>query len=586
MMPTNLARTSFPLGVIDEPSRSVWVMASTTKPVEGEALVSWDLTRFAKNPQVLWNHDTAELSIGVVEEIDMQPDGMRMRVRFALPTTNPKAEQIWSGVREKVIRAVSVGFDPGKSTESNVDGAKVVTRTANELLELSFVTIPADEDALVVEETDEMRKLKVSNAARELAKSRHTRTDADEVQRFDVGGRLSKTRRTSLGGAYVPARLSRTGVLTYRLSDGTTRRELRHPDEVFKADSLATLEDIPVIDIKDHTAILSPDDYRRASLGHVKSFRQDGRFILSELVVQDQATLDAIDTGERTEISCGYVCKLDMTPGVYDGEPYDCIQRAIKYNHVALCPPNRGRAGPEVGLRLDEQSPGAISHFDSEEDMKIIHLDGKDYNFGSDEHIAKLDAINTAALAKAGEELAAAVKRADETQGRLDAAEAAAKKAKEKAEEDDAERKRSAKAAEGSTKERLRARFKRFQKQFRAFFDDEEDDDKEGGMKMDALIDALLDDASAQTIMVEAITKSDPEFKADGKSAEYIEGRFDALSEASGNTRGVDSIVRATEENARRLDAKKHPVEVARQANQERERNLWKAPAAGEGDKR
>ncbi len=175
------------------------------------------------------------------------------------------------------------------------------------------------------------------------------------VHRFDMNriGRLNRARRTSLGGAYVPARISRIGVLRYVLPNGTVRRELRHPDEVFRADSLATLADVPVIDIKDHTAILSPDDYKRASLGHLKSYRHDDRFVESELVVQDAATLDAIDNGERTEISCGYECKLDMTPGIFEGEPYDCVQRDIRYNHVALCPPNRGRAGPEVGLRLD-----------------------------------------------------------------------------------------------------------------------------------------------------------------------------------------------------------------------------------------
>lgn len=173
------------------------------------------------------------------------------------------------------------------------------------------------------------------------------------VTHFDAGGRLQKAKRTSIGGAYIPARISRTGVLTYRLPDGHSRRELRHPDEVFDAASLATLDAVPVIDIEHHNALLSPEDYRRATVGHVKSFSRDGTFVASELVVQDGDTLEAIDAGERTEVSCGYSCKLDMTAGVFEGEAYDCIQREIRYNHVALCPPNRGRAGPDVALRLD-----------------------------------------------------------------------------------------------------------------------------------------------------------------------------------------------------------------------------------------
>lgn len=191
------------------------------------------------------------------------------------------------------------------------------------------------------------------------------------VIRFDRGGRLDRAKRTSIGGAYIPARLSRTGVLAYSTPTGV-RRELRHPDEVFNADSLASLDSVPVIDIGDHTSLVSPDEYRRAAVGHVKTAHRDGSFIASELVVQDSATLDAIDAGERTEISCGYVCKLDMTPGVYEGEAYDCVQREIRYNHVALCPPNRGRAGAEVGLRLDARH-GGIEEIDP-----VVRLDRLD----------------------------------------------------------------------------------------------------------------------------------------------------------------------------------------------------------------
>lgn len=167
-----------------------------------------------------------------------------------------------------------------------------------------------------------------------------------------LDGKLERVVRTQLGGVTVPARLSRTGVLKYRNPDGTIRRELRLASEIFKADSLRTLEHAPVIDIVDHTQMVTPSTFRRVNLGHAINIRQDGNYIVGDLIIQDQGTLDAIERGERTEISCGYRCTLDMTPGVYEGEPYDCVQRDIRYNHAALCPPNRGRAGPEVGLRL------------------------------------------------------------------------------------------------------------------------------------------------------------------------------------------------------------------------------------------
>lgn len=68
----------------------------------------------------------------------------------------------------------------------------------------------------------------------------------------------------------------------------------------------------------------------------------------------DVATFDAIDLGERADVSAGYAARLDFTPGVFEGEAYDCVQREIRFNHVALCPQGRGRSGPEVGVRLDQ----------------------------------------------------------------------------------------------------------------------------------------------------------------------------------------------------------------------------------------
>src|SRR5689334_6661906 len=103
------------LGPVDEATRSVEILASTPNPVDGEALVSWDLERFRKNPVILWSHDRASLPIGRAEEtsIKLDSDGLKMRVFFASADANPEAEKVYQGVRERTIRTVSVGFDPG-----------------------------------------------------------------------------------------------------------------------------------------------------------------------------------------------------------------------------------------------------------------------------------------------------------------------------------------------------------------------------------------------------------------------------------------------------------------------------------------
>lgn len=56
---------------------------------------------------------------------------------------------------------------------------------------------------------------------------------------------------------------------------------------------------------------------------------------------------DAID-GDEDELSCGYLCKYDFTPGVFEGTPYDVVQRHIRGNHLASL--EEGRMGSEVAV--------------------------------------------------------------------------------------------------------------------------------------------------------------------------------------------------------------------------------------------
>ncbi len=139
-----LSRFTVPLGKIDEATRSVPILASTPAPVDGEALVSWDLSRFIKNPVILWGHDASALPIARAEDVQVTPEGLAMRVFFASERANPLAALVWESVCEGTVRAVSVGFEPGLATK-RPDGA--IERADNVLLEVSFVSIGKDEDA-------------------------------------------------------------------------------------------------------------------------------------------------------------------------------------------------------------------------------------------------------------------------------------------------------------------------------------------------------------------------------------------------------------------------------------------------------
>lgn len=175
------------------------------------------------------------------------------------------------------------------------------------------------------------------------------------VQRTDfASARLDAIQRTPQGGLRIAANLTREGVLTYSDGKGATWKEYRPEDEVFAADSLSSLRAAPVTDLHPQK-LVTADSWRTDAVGHVcDDVARDGQFVTATVIVQDAAEVVRIDAGERKEVSCGYECDVDKTPGTTPtGERYDAVQRNIRYNHVALGPVGWGRAGPEVSLRMD-----------------------------------------------------------------------------------------------------------------------------------------------------------------------------------------------------------------------------------------
>ena len=199
--------------------------------------------------------------------------------------------------------------------------------------------------------------------------------------RLDFGS-LGSAERTPQGGLRVPATLTRTGVFVYHSDDGRTIREYRPADEVFRKETLASLRGSPLT--VDHPPeSLKPANFRQWATGHVgDDIKRDGDKTSATAYVQDQAAIRAIEAGRR-QISCGYHCDVDETPGVSpDGEAYDRIQRNIVYNHVALV--DNGRAGPDVRLRLD--AAGNSTHGEHPMSEKIEVLGGIEYTVGTDAH--------------------------------------------------------------------------------------------------------------------------------------------------------------------------------------------------------
>src|SRR3990172_62428 len=172
------------------------------------------------------------------------------------------------------------------------------------------------------------------------------------VHRYDQS-RLDGSHVTPQGFLKADAVPTRAGVFVYRLGDGSVRREFGSPEEVFNQDSLKTLTEAPVTN--DHPPFpVDSANAKEFTVGFTGSeIARKDNLAMTRVTIFDQGTINEIMRGEKQELSGGYLCDVEHTPGEFNGEAYDAVQKNIRYNHLAVV--RAGRAGPEARIKLDSQ---------------------------------------------------------------------------------------------------------------------------------------------------------------------------------------------------------------------------------------
>lgn len=170
-----------------------------------------------------------------------------------------------------------------------------------------------------------------------------------EVQRLDSIS-LDQTYFTDEGYLVDHPIVTSTGIFEYTNPDGSTRRELRLPEDVFADESLKSYKGKPII-ITHDAGYVNKDNVEGEHIGTILSEGyQDGDDVRAEIIIHDT---DAMKASGLRELSLGYNLRLEETPGVWNGQPYDAIQRDIVINHLALV--GSARAGEQARLNIDSR---------------------------------------------------------------------------------------------------------------------------------------------------------------------------------------------------------------------------------------
>lgn len=184
---------------------------------------------------------------------------------------------------------------------------------------------------------------------------------------------LSGTRKTSDGYLVADVKVARTGVQTYLgtevdpdgslgLRDRDTVAVYRPEDEVFSEDAMRSYAYRPVTN--DHPSeAVTADNWKSLAVGQTDGkVVRSGDWVQVPMVLMDASMIAQVEGGKR-QLSMGYRCTIDATPGTTpDGVQYDAVQRGMRMNHLAVV--TAARAGQDARIG-DGTDPAGVPTEDS-----------------------------------------------------------------------------------------------------------------------------------------------------------------------------------------------------------------------------
>ena len=278
----------------------------------------WDLENYQNNPIVLWAHDYSSLPIGMATKIETQTvAGETVLVaegKFAPAEANPFAQQVRALYDAGIVRATSVGFIPAPF---RMDGK---SEQGNELLEFSFVPVPANPQALSLAQAKELGLdlgfLKTKGIEIELKDDEPDEGDVcqlddgtEGVLELDGNGDLQCVPKPSKTDDDADADEQKAQKAGRTLSTGT-REKIKHTIEAVKAVSAALEELLTAADSqgderKDNSDDGSSSKQRSTPAGSGKDFNFNdwhfSREVLRAIVTSGSDALERFNKAARAK---------------------------------------------------------------------------------------------------------------------------------------------------------------------------------------------------------------------------------------------------------------------------------------------
>ena len=315
------------------------------------------------------------------------------------------------------------------------------------------------------------------------------------------------------GFLHAKAILTRSGVFDYYDEEGNLYREYRSDEEVFDEESIKTLKMKPITD--DHPdEMVTVDNIKEFQIGSIgEIIEKKGTYLVSNIVITDKDMVTTIlnrkEAHMSTELSCGYTCDLTPGLGIHDKDGYyTVLQKKIRYNHVSIV--DRGRAGRNVRIMDRINNNNSKEHKMPEKVQfirKAINIDSLNLDAITkvvDEE--SLDLVNTLSshVDSALEVIKNVKKDRDELQGKLDQSLETVKNLKTKVD-----------SLSNIDSPEITALLNKRR----------DIEDVAAKLKVDCK------DKDSNTIMCDCIKAASENANLDGKSADYISARFDAVKD-------------------------------------------------------